>query len=141
MKGKFSGRDYTVCPLEGLWWGTKDPHDFLNEPKETWNWKLLIRTPDFITEKNLSAAVSQMAGQKKDADAEEIKLETIEEGRCVQILHVGPYSEESPTIATMLAFAKEKGLTRREPHHEIYLSDPNRTPPEELRTILRQPVK
>ncbi len=141
MKNQFSGRNYTVCPLEGLWWGTKSEHSFLDEPKATWNWKLLIRTPDFIKGADVAAAVGQMAKQGRGSDAEKITLETLDEGRCVQMLHIGPYDKEAEHIHAMAAYAKKQGLALNGPHHEIYLSDPNRTPPEQLQTILRQPVK
>lgn len=140
MRSRSAGRDYAVAPMEGLWWGSKKGHDFMDEPRETWNWKLLIRVPEFITDKDVSAATGTGAGQGAGA-MQEIKLETLTEGRCVQVLHVGPYDQEDATIAAMMDFAKEKGLTLNGPHHEIYLSDPNRTEPAKLRTILRQPVK
>lgn len=142
MKTKFAaGRDYMICPLGCLWWGTNKSHGFVDEPKEAWNWKLLIRTPDFITKEDVAAAVGQSAGQGAGAGEQKVKLETLNEGRCVQVLHIGPYDKETETIATMLAYAKEQGLSPAGPHHEIYLSDPNRAAPEKLRTILRQPVK
>ncbi|MFQ5494603.1 MAG: GyrI-like domain-containing protein [Phycisphaerae bacterium] len=141
MKRQFSGQNYEVCPLEGLWWGTKSKHGLMNEPKTTWNWKLLIRVPEYITDEDLTAAVNQMGGRGGGTDVKEIKLETIREGRCVQMLHVGPYDKEPANIAKMLAFAEKSGLKRNGVHHEIYLSDPNRVAPEKLRTILRQPVK
>ena len=141
MKSRAAGRAYAISPLEGLWWGTKSKTEFLDEPRETWNWKLLIRTPEFIGEKDLAAVVGPMAKQGRGSGAGEVKLETVAEGRCVQVLHIGPYSEETKTIAAMRAFAKSKGLAANGPHHEIYLSDPNRVAPDKLRTILRQPVK
>ncbi len=140
MRSRSAGRDYSVAPMEGLWWGSKKGHDFMDEPRETWNWKLLIRVPEFITDKDVSAAIGAGAGQGTGG-MQEVKLETLAEGRCVQVLHVGPYDQEDATIAAMMDFAKEKGLTINGPHHEIYLSDPNRTEPAKLRTILRQPVR
>ena len=141
MKSKQAGRDYKVAPLEALWWGTKDEHNFFDEPRETWNWKLLIRTPDFITDKQLKEAVTAAASRGKDAAVSRVRLETITEGRCVQVLHKGPYADEPATIAAMDAFAKQQSLVRNGHHHEIYLTDPNRTAPEKMRTILRQPVR
>ena len=140
MKSKAGGRDYAVAKLEGLWWGAKSKHDFFGEPRSTWNWKLLIRTPEFITEKDVQEAAKAMASKGKGGAAE-VRLETISEGRCVQMLHVGPYSTETETIDQMTAAMKENGLTRNGVHHEIYLSDPNKTAPEKMRTILRLPVK
>jgi len=137
MKNKFAGRDYVVPPLEGLWWASTDQHSFVSAPRETWQWKLLMRVPSFITEKEVLAAASG----GKTAEAKGIRLEVIAEGRCVQVLHLGPYSEEPKTIAVMRKFAERKKLVPNGHHHEIYLTDPNRTPPEKMRTILRQPVK
>lgn len=141
MKSKAAGRDYAVAKLEGLWWGAKSKHDFFGEPRETWNWKLLIRTPVFITEEEVQAAVNALADNGRGAVTRDVRLETIGEGRCVQMLHVGPYSTETQTLIQMMEFMKENGLTRNGLHHEIYLSDPKRTAPEKLRTILRVPVK
>ncbi|MCH7592764.1 MAG: GyrI-like domain-containing protein [Planctomycetes bacterium] len=141
MRSKFAGRDFAVGILEALWWGTTDRHNFVDEPRETWNWKILIRVPDFITEANVRQAFEVSAKRSQGSKAPDVKLETLKEGRCIQVLHVGPYSTEPETIAAMKALAKEKGLTLRGEHHEIYLSDPNTTPPDKLKTILRQPVK
>lgn len=141
MKSKAAGRDYAVAKLEGLWWGAKSKHDFFGEPRSTWNWKLLIRTPVFITDKDVQNAAKTLADKGKDAGVNEVRLETISEGRCVQVLHVGPYSTETETIGRMTEVMKEEGLTQNGLHHEIYLSDPSKTAPEKLRTILRVPVK
>ncbi len=137
MKSKFSGRDFVVAPLEGLWWGAHDETSFVATPRETWQWKLLIRVPAFITKKDVLAAAS---GAKGGA-GKEVQLEVLTEGRCVQVLHTGPYSDEPKTIAAMGSFAKENGMVPNGKHHEIYLTDPNRTAPEKMKTILRQPVK
>jgi len=131
MAKKFAGRDYKVCGLEGLWWGM---------PK-TWNWKLIIRTPDFITPADLKTAVATLRAKGKGREVSEVKLERIEEGPSVQMLHVGPYDAEAPTLKAMEDFAAAQGLKCHGRHHEIYLSDPRRVKPEKLRTILRMPVK
>lgn len=141
MGSKFAGRDFAIGILEALWWGTTDRHNFVDEPRDSWNWKILIRVPDFITEANVRQAVEGFAKRSPGGKAPDVKLETLSEGRCIQVLHVGPYSTEPETIATMKALAKKKGLTLRGEHHEIYLGDPNTTPPDKLKTILRQPVK
>lgn len=141
MQSKAAGRDYTVCKLEGLWWGTNQQHDFQDQPRESWNWTLLIRTPVFITQDSLTAAQEQLIKKGKSANVAEVELTQLEEGRCVQVLHLGPYSTESKTIAAMTEFAKDQGLARNGLHHEIYLSDPNKTEPAKMRTILRQPVR
>jgi len=136
---KFAGKDYKVCVPEGLWWGPEGCTDLCNVPRDQWNWKLMIRTPSFIKQKDLDKAIAAMK-EKGKPPAVEPKLETIKEGRCVQMLHVGPYAEEPRTINEMMEFAKANGLSMKGPHHEIYLSDPRRAKPEKLKTILRHPV-
>ena len=140
MTRKFAGQDYKVCHLEGLWWGDKEGLDFSAVPIDQWNWKLIIRVPDFIQKKDLDAAVKALKEKGKGPEVADVVLEKINEGLCVQVLHVGPYEKEGETIAQMLSLAQEKGLVCHGPHHEIYLSDPRRVPPERLRTILRLPV-
>lgn len=140
MTKKFAGQDYRVCHLEGLWWSSSKKKCIFDQPPENWEWKLIIRVPDFITERDLKDAVATLKARGKSANAGLVRLETIQEGRCVQALHVGPYSKEPETIARMKALSEKKGLSFQRLHHEIYLSDPRRVPPERLRTILRQPV-
>lgn len=141
MTKKFAGRDYVVCKLEALWWGSGQKANFAELPPEQWNWKVLIRTPDFIKPKDLTDAVKQLTAKGKGPEVAEVKLETIDEGLCVQMLHVGPYDKEGETVAVMKEFARGQGLSFHGLHHEIYLSDPRRVAPEKLRTILRQPVR
>jgi len=141
MAKKFAGRDYVVCKLEGLWWGKRKGRDFSNVPMDQWNWQIIIRTPDFITSSDLKGAVDQLIAKGKNPGVAKVRLETIDEGLCVQALHVGPYSEEPATIELMKAFSRAEGLSFHGLHHEIYLSDPRRVHPERLRTILRQPVR
>jgi hypothetical protein len=140
MANKFAGRDYKVCGLEGLWWGSS-AESFMDAPRESWQWKLLIRTPDFITREELAQTIEKLRQKEKPAEVSQVKLETLDEGRSIQVLHVGPYSEEPKTIAAMEEFAAAHGLCNDGRHHEIYLSDPRRSKPEKLRTILRQPVR
>ena len=141
MTRKFAGLgDYKVCHLEGLWWWT-GKGDFFDQPREKWCWKLLIRTPDFVKSADLNKAKQALEAKAKPPEFNEVKLESIEEGLCVQMLHVGPYSTEPETIQLMRQFAAENGLSFHGLHHEIYLSDPRRVPPERLRTILRNPVR
>jgi hypothetical protein len=140
MAKKFAGQDYKVCHLEGLWWGDKEGQDFAAQPLDTWNWKLIIRVPDFIVAKDLKEAVATLKEKGKPLEVTNVKLETLEEGQCVQMLHVGPYSKEGETISQMIALGAQRGLSFHGRHHEIYLSDPRRVPAERLRTILRLPV-
>ncbi|MHC4093339.1 MAG: GyrI-like domain-containing protein [Planctomycetota bacterium] len=137
---KAAGRDYAVCKLEGQWWGT-GKGNFADQPRDQWKWKLLIRTPSFITKQDLAKAVKELLDKGKGPEVTEVNLETIEEGSCVQMLHVGPYDTEGETVAAMKDFAKQSGFSFHGRHHEIYLSDPRRVAPERLRTILRQPVR
>lgn len=141
MTSKFAGQDYIVCKLEGLWWTDDRNSDFLSVPKDQWRWKLLIRTPSFIQRRQLASTRDTLLAKGKPAEVREVKLETIHEGRCVQMLHVGPYEAEAGAISAMQAFAAEQGMRFHGLHHEIYLSDPRRVSPDRLRTILRHPVK
>ncbi len=142
MTRKFAGRDYKVAPLEGLWWSSGGAADaaVFDVPHAQLSWKLMIRTPDFITKDDLTDAVAKLAAKGKGPEVAEVELETIVEGRCVQMLHVGPYEREPQTMAQMNLFAHENGLAFHGLHHEVYLSDPRRVAAERLRTILRMPV-
>jgi len=140
MAKQDSGQDYVISKLEGLWWGVRGPGDFSTEPMSDWNWKLMIRTPDFVSEEDLDEAIAACQVKKKVLEVAKVTLENLHEGRCVQVLHVGPYSEAGKTIARMNELVKEKGLSFHGLHHEIYLSDPRRVPPDRLRTIFRMPV-
>jgi hypothetical protein len=142
MTRKFAGMgDYKVCALEGLWWCDGYPSGFAQIPREQWRWKLLIRTPEFVAQGDLEQAREALRKKGKGAHVEELRLETIDEGQCVQILHVGPYSDEPASIRAMHELAAANGLSPHGRHHEIYLSDPRRVAPARLRTILRQPVR
>ncbi len=142
MTRKFAGlQDYAVCKLETQWWLDGEGHDFANTPKEQWLWRLMIRTPSFVESKELDDAARKLIEKGKAPSADQVKLESVTEGLCVQMLHVGPYQDEGRTIGAMNAFAEQQGLTLHGRHHEIYLSDPRRVPPEKLKTILRMPVK
>ncbi len=136
MTRKFAGRepDYKVPPLEGLYWN-------IDAAAGTMSWKLLVRVPGFIGPRDLKNAAASLREKGKDGPFGDVRLETVKEGRCVQLLHVGPYTEEAPAIARMQAFAESQGLRPRGEHHEIYLNDPRRVAPAKLKTILRQPVQ
>ena len=139
MTRKFAGnQDYAVCKLEGQWFFDGDPAAL---PKKEWKWKLMIRTPDFISQEDLKTAVETLLKRGKSREVEEVSLETIDEGVCVQMLHVGPYEKENESVALMQGLAQANGLKLSGPHHEIYLSDPRRVPPERLKTILRVPTR
>jgi hypothetical protein len=141
MARKQAGKDYKVAGLEGLWWGVSQGRWLIEQARHQWRWKLLIRVPSFIAAKDIAAAKRALLAKAKGKAIAQVKLETVREGRCVQMLHVGPYMNEGPTMDAMLAFAKAHGLRFTGRHHEIYLSDPRRVKPEKLRTILRHPVR
>jgi hypothetical protein len=136
---KDAGMDFGVPKLEGLWWveGNQPP---LETPREEWHWKLMIRMPDFATEAQHARAVNDVETKKKRPLAREVKFELFDEGTAVQMLHTGPYANEPESLALMEAFILAGGYTMVGQHHEIYLSDPFKTAPERLRTILRHPV-
>ena len=141
MTRKFAGKqDYAVCKLEAQWWADDDNVEFSLRPKEEWRWKLLIRTPEFIRKAELKQAAALLLERGKSPTVKEVMLESFVEGRCVQMLHVGPYEAEHRTVALMRTHAAENGCGFRGRHHEIYLSDPRRVPAERLKTIVRQPV-
>jgi len=132
------GIDYRVMPLEGLWWAD-DMSDFAQGNKESWRWTAMILVPDFVTEAQVSAARSKALEKKGIPAIGEVRLEMLHEGRAAQILYVGPYADETETIQRIHQFIHDRGLELCGKHHEIYLSDPNRTAPEKLKTVIRQP--
>lgn len=141
MASKAAGRDYAVCKLEGRWWPAGNGP--ANEPGDaiaSSRYQLLIRTPAFIDSKRVAEAVGKIAARRAVPRLADVALEDLNEGRCVQILHVGPYEREAETLEAMRRFADDNGAVMTGLHHEIYLSDPRRTPPERLRTVLRHPV-
>ena len=137
---KKQGKDFGVPKLEGLWW-VESNTPALEVPREEWRWKLLIRMPQFVTSEIIEKAKEEVFKKKGLELIKEIKFEKITEGKCVQILHIGPYSTEPESLSKMRKLMKEKNLIENGLHHEIYLSDPRKTAPEKMKTILRQPVK
>jgi hypothetical protein len=136
------GRDYTVPPLEGLWWAEDMDHFTTNLDKSQWDWTMMIMTPEWITEEHFAEAVAA-AGKGKDLPSLElVRLECYNEGLSAQILHIGSYDDEAPTLARLHnEWLSANSLTENGKHHEIYLSDPRRVAPEKLKTVLRQPVR
>ncbi len=130
--------DYGVMPLEGLWWAD-DMEAFVRASKDLWYWTAMIMQPEFVTE-TLVAEVSETVSKKKDLPGlSRIRFEAFEEGRAAQILHIGPFTEEGPTIKKVHDYIRSLGHTFRGKHHEIYLSDIRRAAPEKWKTIIRQP--
>ncbi|MFX0052457.1 MAG: GyrI-like domain-containing protein [Candidatus Hodarchaeota archaeon] len=140
---KKKGKDYVVMPLEGLWWAddmTVFTDEFM-ERKNEWKWTSMVMQPDFITREMIDQAIKEVKQKKDPVALPKVRFETFKEGLSVQILYFGPYSDEGPTIKQMHKFIEEKGYKLRGKHHEIYLSDPRRTKPERLKTIIRQPIE
>ena len=135
--------DYVVPPLEGFWW-----QDGLNgidyAHKEDFHWISVIRLPDFVTENDFRWAVDEAAKKKKQAFSK-VEFLTVEEGLCVQCMHIGPYDDEPATVSAMHEFMEQQGyeldITNKRLHHEIYLSDARRVAPEKLRTVIRHPIR
>mgnify|MGYP006284392961 CR=1 FL=1 len=138
---KKEGKDYVVPPLEGLWWA-EDMAAFRSaRDKNQWEWTMMIMTPEWVSEETYHAALEEVAQKKNLTGLKKVRWEEYFEGLCVQILHIGSYEDEGPVLARMHDhFIPENGFKMNGKHHEIYLSDPRRTEPEKLKTILRQPV-
>ena len=133
------GVDFTVMALEGLWWAD-DMSQFSVERKDDWRWTMMILQPEFVTAGHVSQGKEE-AARKKDLPAlAQVRFESFNEGLCAQIMHLGPYAIEAPTVEKLHQFIADGGYTRRGKHHEIYLSDPTKTAPERLKTIIRQPI-
>lgn len=141
MTRKPAGKQqFKVCGLEGLYWPDDPGRCIAEEGTGNFNWKLMIRVPPSVSEKELTEAVAKIQARGKEGPFGDVKLEVLKEGKCVQVLHTGPYEAVGETINRMYAFCGEKGLEAAGRHHEIYLNDPNRTAPERLKTLIRQPV-
>jgi hypothetical protein len=134
------GRDFKVMPFECVYWCARKGFDLSGVPPENWHWRLLVHVPHFIGGQDLALACASLEARRAAVLARAAKLEWLEEGRCVQALHRGPYADEHATIERMRSLAQEQGLALGRPHHEIYLSDPIRTPPNRQRTLIRLPV-
>ena len=139
--------DYVVPPLEGFWWQEKNGiavPGFDYTDKSSFNWISVIRLPDFVTQKDFEWA-KESAAAKKGLDCSRAELFTLEEGDCVQIMHIGSYDDEPATIKLMDEFSLDNGyvldFSECRLHHEIYLSDPRKTAPEKLKTVIRHPVR
>ncbi|MEI7873739.1 MAG: GyrI-like domain-containing protein [Alphaproteobacteria bacterium] len=139
-RGKNKGKDYVVPPLEALWWAD-DPADFVARRKDRWCWTVMIMAPEFVDRSLFEAAVEK-SKKKLGMPPDSLRFERLEEGTALQILHIGSYDDEGLILARLHdEEMPSRGLTFAGPHHEIYLSDPRKTDPAKLRTILRQPVK
>ena len=139
MARKAARKDFVVAKLEGLWWGGRRGRLLIDSPRNTWRWKVLIRVPTFVGAGDLARAKQELVRRGKSGGT--VRLESMREGRVVQLLHVGPYDQEHQSLGRMQEFVHGHRLRLTGRHHEIYLSDPRRVAPGKLRTILRRPVR
>lgn len=134
-------RDYVVPPLEGLWWAD-DMSDFVARRKDRWRWTMMIVVPDFIDRGMAEVAITKAKEKKGLPALSQLRWKQLEEGQVVQTLHVGAYDDEGPILQSLHRdFLPAQSLVPSGHHHEIYLSDPRKTPAEKLKTLLRQPVR
>lgn len=131
--------DYTVMPLEGLWWAD-DMTAFHRDGKDAWKWTMMIMQPELVTEERMAAAIESVQTRKGLPGLGKLRFERFKEGRSAQILHVGPFSAEGPTIQRVHDYIADRGVLRGK-HHEIYLSDIRRASPEKWKTVIRQPIR
>ena len=132
--------DYVVMPLEGLWW-VEDMETFSMDRKDEWLWTSMILQPEEVTQELFELAREEVKRKKDPTALPKARLEEYHEGPSAQVMHIGPYSEEAPTIRALHEFIEGRGHRLRGKHHEIYLSDPRRITPERMRTVIRQPFE
>ncbi|MGD0451001.1 MAG: GyrI-like domain-containing protein [Candidatus Bathyarchaeia archaeon] len=140
MIKKNIGIDFSVMPLEGLWW-VDDMTKFNSDRKDEWKWTAMIMQPKYVTANDVGLAIEQVKKKKNLPALPKVQFENFNEELAAQIMYVGPFSAEGSTIAKIHAFIQNSGHTLSGKHHEIYLNNPATTAPEKLRTILRQPMK
>jgi hypothetical protein len=140
---KRDGVDHKVQSLEALWWFEDGREYSADSDRLLWRWTVMLAQPDALTSSLFALLLEEVKRKKKFPELERVRLAWLHEGRAAQVMHLGPYSDEGPTIARLHAFIDEAGATANpleQKHHEIYLSDANRTAPARMKTILRQPV-
>lgn len=140
FKCKAFDKDFVVAPPEGLWW-TENMDEFSLERKDEWLWTLMMAIPEWVTAEMVEESRQEVAAKKDLPALPDLRFETYHEGLSVQIMYLGAYADEGPTIAAMHQFVQEQGYALRGKHHEIYLGDPRRTAPEKLKTVIRQPIR
>jgi hypothetical protein len=148
FKYKAEGRDYVVAKLEGLWWydeaafeGLSIKEASVKVPRSEWNYRLLIRLPEYVDGLFMEQMKHGLAAEKANPRIIDVTYFTLTEGKCVQMMHIGPFDKEPETLEVMKSFMDAEKLDRNGLHHEIYLSDFRKSAPGKLRTILREPVK
>ena len=139
VKKGAQGMDYAVMPLEGLWWAD-DMSAFVANDKSQWKWTMMIMQPHFVAKEVIETAISEVKRKKGLPGVDKLRLENFSEGRCAQVLHIGPFSEEGPAIERLHGFIDAR-TGRSGKHHEIYLSDIRRADPAKWKTIIRHPMK
>jgi hypothetical protein len=136
---KSEGIDYPVMALEGLWW-VEDLSTLDMANKSNWQWTMMIMQPEFVTQAAFEEATAEVRKKKNSPLLDLMRLDSYHEGLCVQIMHIGPYAAEMPTIERLYAYMEANSYVHNGRHHEIYLGDPRRSAPERLKTIIRQPI-
>ena len=131
--------DYGVMPLEGLWW-VDDMTQFSVENKDIWKWTSMIMQPKYVTRDLFDIAIEQVRKKKSLPALPKMRFESFHEGLAAQVMHIGSYSAEGPTVEMLHNFIRENGYVLRGKHHEIYLTDPRKSAPEEMKTVIRQPI-
>jgi hypothetical protein len=142
---KFAARkkqavDYSVMPLEGLWWAD-DMTAYTAADRDSWKWTMMIMQPEVVTQEMVAEIREEVQAKKQPPALAKLRFEPLPEGLSVQILYFGPFKNEGPTIARLHTFIHDNGYTEAGKHHEIYLSDLRRTDPEKLKTVIRQPMQ
>jgi hypothetical protein len=132
--------DFKVFPLQGLWWA-ENMDAFITGEKSAWDWTMMIAQPDWVTPEHIEKAKTKASVKIDKVILEKVRFETYDEGLVIQMMHIGPYSAEGPNIARIHAFAREQGYELSGKHHEVYLGNPQRSTPEKLKTIIRQPIR
>jgi hypothetical protein len=141
LKGASGIPDSIIMPLEGLWWTDPQGGFEMGKTDVPWYFTVMIMQPEHITREHYLAACEELGKKKNPAGLEKARFERWEEGKSVQIMHIGPYGEEMPTVNLIHKYATDQGYKLRGKHHEIYLGDPRRTKPEKLKTVLRHPIE
>ncbi len=137
---KPQGVEYVVPPLEGLWW-MENMAEFSLERKDDWDWSMMVMQPEWVTPELYEAARADVLRKKNPPALAKMRFENYHEGLSVQIMYIGPFADEGPTIARMHGYIEAEGYEPNGKHHELYLSDPRRTAPERLKTVIRQPIR
>jgi hypothetical protein len=140
MVKKRKGVNYVVLPLEGLWW-VDDMTKFSPDRKDEWKWTAMIMQPKYVNAEDVKMAVEQVKKKKNLAALPKVRFESFKEGPSAQIMYIGPFSAEGPTITKIHSHIQNNGHALSGKHHEIYLNNPATTTPEKLKTIIRQPMK